>query len=97
MEFRCCSVAAMHFSDQISGATNPSVKTSSPGMIQEELIMRSLRRDSQDKDIKSLNELVAIAKNPQHEMTVFANEFLILLAICHTVIPEGDRDDPESE
>jgi hypothetical protein len=106
MEFRCCSVAGMHFSTSSSSMMismdnysygRPSDTHIHSMVNEDEIIMRPLKPDSQDKNVKSLQELVAIAKNPDHEMTVFVNEFLTLLAICHTVIPEGDKEHPEGK
>jgi hypothetical protein len=70
---------------------------SGPSLSQEdEMLLRPRRSlDSDSKETRTLAELIAIARNPHHEMHVFVYEFLILLTVCHTVIPEGDKDRPE--
>lgn len=102
MEFRCCSVAGMYFSNQMPGMTSSSNEFTGSTMNLEEggggggiSSLRPRKSDPENKEIKSLDELISILKNPYHDMNLFATEFLTLLAVCHTVIPEGDKDHPE--
>jgi len=81
MEFRCCSIAGTAFAEEVDEAKREG-EDGKPGWKTFKELQKILQGDSNPFEASSSQ---ALADDSEREAIW---EFLLLLAVCHTVIPE---------
>ncbi len=82
MEFRCCSIAGTAFAEEVDEAKREG-EDGKPGWKTFKELQKILQRDSNPFEASSSSQ--ALVGDSERETI---REFLLLLAVCHTVIPE---------
>jgi phospholipid-transporting ATPase len=86
MEFQCCSIAGVAYSDVVDEAKRGEEEGGKEDGWQTFAELRALLADNQNPFVDP--SVAGSATSVQNMEREVLKDFLILLAICHTVIPE---------
>lgn len=84
MEFRCCSIAGTAFAEEVDEAKREG-EGGKPGWKTFKELQKVIEGDTNANPFEPSSPVQPIVGDPGREVT---REFLTLLAVCHTVIPE---------
>ena len=92
IEFKCCSIAGTAYADPPAERSRSSTRGSLLAMSDFD---EGLHSDETSHPSETFEDLMTAMISYDNPRSVVIREFLTLLAVCHTVIPETDPNDPK--